>query len=255
MQRRRLLAVLVLALAGTGCGYRPWVLVPALSGTERVSGQLRVERGLPDTTRTLLLQALVVAPSRLARYFGDVRSKPLVVACCTEAKARSLGLRGRAIAVTVRGPAILLGPHGLAAEEILHEWSHAELDARLPRAVVRRLPRWFDEGLARVISDDPRYSEAVWRRNDSLRVDVPHVNELYTPRQWADATEHYRHARSDTSSTTGRAVVGAVAAHEVRGWLARAGPDGLPRFIAALNAGEAFGPAYLRIGGPAPEEP
>jgi hypothetical protein len=255
MQRRWLLAALALALVGTGCGYRPWVLVPALSGTEPVSDQLRVERGLPDATRALLLRALAVAPSRLARYFGDVRSKPLVVACRTEARARSLGLRGRAIAVTVRGPAILLGPHGLAAEEVLHEWSHAELDARLPRAVVRRLPRWFDEGLARVVSDDPRCSEVVWHRNDSLRVDVPHLNELDTPRQWDGAMRQYRHERSDTSSTTGRAVVGTVAAHEVRGWLARAGRDGLPRLLAALNAGEPFGPAYLRIGGPAPAEP
>jgi hypothetical protein len=235
-----------------GCGVRPWALAPALSGAERVSEQLWVEHGMPAMTRIALSQAIVVARKRLAGTFGTVRSSPPVVACCTDAKARSLGLRERAVAQTVRGPAILLGPRGLTAEEVLHEWTHAELDARLPRAVVRRLPRWFDEGLARVVSDDARYSEENWGRIESRGVETPHINELYTPQQWDEAMRRYRHERSDTTSV--RSVVGTVAAHEVRGWLARAGRDGLPRLIEALNAGEAFAPAYRRIGGPAPGE-
>jgi hypothetical protein len=256
MRRTRFVAMVVLlAAAGSfaSCGYRPWVLVLALSGTERVSDQLWVEHGMPVTARAALLQAIAVARSRLARTFGTVCSSPRVVACCTEGKARSLGLRGRALALTVRGPAILLGPGGLAVEEVLHEWTHAELDARLPRAVVHRLPRWFDEGLARVVSDDPHYSEGNWRRIESRGTETPHLNELCTFQQWDEAMRRYRRERSDTTSVRG--VVGTVAAHEVRGWLARAGRDGLPRLIAALNAGEAFGPAYLRIGGSAPEGP
>ena len=66
--------------------------------------------------------------------------------------------------------------------------------------------------------------------------------------------QRYRRERSDRSATKGRALVGTVAAHEVRGWLARGGPNALPRLIQALNAGEAFGPAYKRLGGPAPAE-
>jgi hypothetical protein len=256
MRGLRFVAVAVLLGAAglcAGCGYRPWALVPALSGTERVSEQLWVEHGMPATTRTALSQAIVVARRRLADTFGTVRSSPPVVACCTDARARSLGLRERAVAQTVRGPAILLGPRGLTAGEVLHEWTHAELDARLPRAVVRRLPRWFDEGLARVVSDDPRYSEENWRRIGSRGVETPHLNELDSFQQWDEAMRRYHHERSDTTSVRG--VVGTVAAHEVRGWLARAGRNGLPRLIEALNAGEAFGPAYRRLGGPAPEGP
>lgn len=249
------LAVLSLAVLLTGCSRvgNLRVLVPALSGMERVSASLWVEPGMPAATRTDLEQGIVVARQRLDRFYGSVESSPWVIACTTEAKSRSLGLYGRSLAHTVGGRAILLGPHGLTTPVLLHEWAHAELDARLSRGLLRRVPRWFDEGLACVISDEPRYSEARWQEIERRGLPTPRLYELVTFGQMSEAARQYRDARPDSAGNMH--VVYSTAAHEVRGWLARAGGQGLHRLIEALNAGEPFGPAYARIGGPAPEEP
>jgi hypothetical protein len=249
--------LLVIALAGwvAGCGGSLDVRLrfPALSGMDRVSASLWVEPGMPAAMRADLAQEIVVARARIDRFYGLAQSSPTVFACVTQAKARALGLRGRNRAHTVAGRMIVLGPRGLVTPVLVHEWAHAELDARLAPGVLHRVPRWFDEGLSSVVGDEPWHSEANWQEIVRRGLPVPHMNELYTFRQMSDAVREYGDSRSD--STGNMHVVYSAAAHEVRGWLARAGRDGLPRLISGLNGGEAFGPAYLRIGGPAPEEP
>ena len=258
MRRPRAVATLaILALAGllTGCSRlgNLRVLVPALSGMERAGAGLWVEPGMPAATRADLQREMIVTRDRLGRFYGSVESSPWVLACATKEQARALGLPGGNRAHTVGGRAILLGPRGLATPVLAHEWAHAELYARLNRGVLRRVPRWFDEGLASVISEEPWHSEAHWQEIQRRGLPTPHLNELYTFRQVTDAVRAYGDTRPDSAGNMH--VVYSTAAHEMRGWLARAGREGLPRLIAALNAGEAFGPAYLRLGGPAPEEP
>ena len=248
-------ALLAVAGLSAGCGKSAEVrlLIPALSGMEREGPSLWVEPGTPAAVRAGLRQEMAAARDRVGRFYGSVQSSPRVFACVTQARARSLGLPNHNRAHTVGGRTIVLGPHGLVTPILTHEWAHAELDARLSPGVLRRLPRWFDEGLASVIGDEPWYSEAHWQEIVRRALPVPHLNELYTFRQMADAVRDYGDTRPDSAGN--QHVVYSAAAHEVRGWLARAGRGGLHRLIAALNAGEAFAPAYLRIGGPAPEEP
>ena len=58
-----------------------------------------------------------------------------------------------------------------------------------------------------------------------MRVDsLPHVNRVY-----------------------------ATVAHEVLGWLRRAGPLAPVRLVDAMDSGESFGAAYMRLGGEASE--
>ena len=250
-----LLALLAAAALSAGCGPAAVVrrLVPALSGMEREGPSLWVEPGMALALRAELQQDMVLARDRVGRCYGSVESSPRVFACFSPARARSLGLRARNRGVTLGGRTIVLGPHGLVTPILTHEWAHAESSARLGRGVMRRVPRWFDEGLASVVADEPWHSEAHWREIERRGMSVPHMNELYTYRQLLDALRDYGDTRSDSAGN--QHVVYSAAAHEVRGWLARAGRDGLPRLITALRAGESFGPAYLRIGGPAPEEP
>jgi hypothetical protein len=110
--------------------------------------------------------------------------------------------------------AFLLGPRGLAAPILTHEWAHAELDARLGR----RLP-------------------------------TPSLNEMMTFPQMLEAGRRYGDTRRD--STLNHHVVYTTAAHELRGWLARTGHGGVLQLIPAMNAGEPFGSTYVRLGGEA----
>lgn len=249
----------VLALAGplTGCGRigNLRVLVPSLSGMERVSADLWVEPGMPAATRADLQRDFLFARRRIELFYGPPHSSPWVLACCTAARARSLGLHG-ASAHTVGGKAILLGPHALTAPVLTHEWAHAELYWRLRArglSLLRGVPRWFDEGLACVIGDEAKYSEAHWQQIERRQLPTPHLNELITLRQMSEAVAQYGDTRPDSAGNMH--VVYTTAAHEVRGWLARAGRGGVLALVEAMNAGEPFGRAYLQLGGESDERP
>ncbi|MGI3899256.1 MAG: hypothetical protein ACRYGP_00060 [Janthinobacterium lividum] len=58
--------------------------------------------------------------------------------------------------------ALFLSPRGTDVAIAAHELAHIELHSRigLARTVLKAVPQWFDEGLAVVVSDDPRYLAA-----------------------------------------------------------------------------------------------
>lgn len=212
-----------------------------------MSAVLWVEPGMSAATRAALRDDLLLARRRIEAYYGPLRSRPQVVACVTEARARAFGLRG-ARAHTVAGRAILLGPRGLTAPILTHEWAHAELYARLGRhglIGIAGVPRWFDEGLACAISEEPTHSEANWQEIQRHRLPTASLNEMVTPRQVLEVVARYGDTRPDSS--TNLHVVYTTAAHEVRGWLVRTGRGGVLRLVSAMNAGEPFGSAYLRL--------
>jgi hypothetical protein len=248
---RALAAMLVLAMLLTGCGrFRNLRLsMPGFFGMQRASANLWVEPGMPAATRADLQYAFLLARRRIEAFYGPLRSSPQVVACITEARARAFGLRG-ARAHTVAGRTILLGPRGLAAPILTHEWAHAELYARLGRrglTGIAGVPRWFDEGLACVISEEPAHSEANWQEIQRRRLPTPSLNEMRTFPQMLEAARRYGDIRRD--STMSHHVVYTTAAHEVRGWLASAGRGGVLQLISAMNAGEPFASTYGRLGG------
>ncbi|TQM14940.1 hypothetical protein [Pseudonocardia kunmingensis] len=99
----------------------------------------------------VLLVAVVLGV--VAEFFGGLRSDPAFLACLTDACYTRIGGGGeRGIAVLNR--TVMLSPRGIDPVIAAHELTHVELHARLGTASV---PQWFDEGLAVLVSDDPRY--------------------------------------------------------------------------------------------------
>lgn len=81
-------------------------------------------------------------------------SSPKVLACVTDACYRRIGGGGER-GVAVMNQAVMLSPRGIDPVIASHEMSHVELHAR-----GGKVPQWFDEGLAVVVSDDRRYLAA-----------------------------------------------------------------------------------------------
>lgn len=218
-------------------------LSPEDAGMENVSGEIWVEPAMSRSQRETLLEATRTARMQLERAYGPLRTRPRLIACVTETCYKGFGQQ-RTRAVSFGDSAILLSPRGLTAGFIAHEWSHAELYARLggaTGALCRDMPRWFDEGLAVVLSEDPDYGESAYQRATNLGLPMPGADELRTRAQWQVAVGKYGDAlRGGEPGATHPPVTYAAAGHWVREWYACAGPGGLAHLIAAVAAGAPF---------------
>jgi hypothetical protein len=133
------------AVAATAC--------PGCYGLERLRPGLHVEPGLDEERRRQVSDAVAEGTRRVAGFFGDLRSDPQFLACVSDGCYERVGGGGeRGVAVLNR--AVMLSPRGIDPVIAAHELTHVELHARLDGAAV---PQWFDEGLAVLVADDPRY--------------------------------------------------------------------------------------------------
>jgi hypothetical protein len=164
--------------------------------------------------------------------YGNVISNPIVNACITERCYQSFG--GEHSIAKIYGSRILLSPRGLDWHFLAHEWSHDEIRERLTFSAWRRLPQWFDDGLAVAISEAPEHSEAHWLWLVQSNLQRPTREELHalnSQRQWSDAVDRFgeiaHNAQRKIQGLPEIRPVYAAAGHEVRSWLAAAGTLGL----------------------------
>ncbi|GAA2608007.1 hypothetical protein [Paractinoplanes durhamensis] len=95
------------------------------------------------------------ADRRIAAFYGARLSEPRVLICSTASCYDRLGgggEKGRAL----RNWSLMLSPAGINPTIATHELSHVEFHERLGSAS-GKVPQWFDEGLAVLVSDDARY--------------------------------------------------------------------------------------------------
>lgn len=100
-------------------------------------------------------QMIEAANRRVAAFYGSQTTHPRMLICSTDACYRRIGggtEKGRAL----RADALLLAPAGANETIAAHELSHVEFHQRLGPAR-DRVPPWFNEGLAVLVSEDARY--------------------------------------------------------------------------------------------------
>lgn len=131
---------------------------PSCYGLQRVTGGLFVDPTMSVEDRTKLQEIIARAAVQVASFYGSFDKQPILLACATEECDRRLGGKG-AKANTFGTTFIRISPRGLDQTILAHEFSHAELHARIGlfRLLTRAIPAWFDEGLAVIVSDDARY--------------------------------------------------------------------------------------------------
>ena len=242
-----LVALIAVALSGCGALHGARMAIPGLSGLDEVHPRLYVESSMSSAQRQAVQREIELGRAAVEAFWGGITTAPYFVACVTtdcDVRFGSYGQRAAAYGDI----AIRLSPRGMTASLIAHEWSHAELYRRSGGLWhARRIPRWFDEGVAVVVANEPRHSEANWAEIRRLNLPTPALVTLVTFGDWGAAMRAFGETAGDVPGN--RHVVYTVAGHAVRTFLACAGPEGIVAILDAVRAGSAFDEAYARVEG------
>lgn len=225
-----------------------YLLSPDSLGLERVEPHVYANADMSAEERERLANLVATARERLTDFYGGVVSEPDILACSTDECFVGLGGTSQR-GLSLGKSKILVSPRGLSASIVAHEWSHAELRARMRARMdgvfgVPSMPTWFDEGLAVAVSEEPAHSEAVWDEVVAADMPRPGLAELESLDDWNKAAREYGDVDFSKGVPGRLCVVYATAGHAVRQWRARVGKDGLLELIDRVRSGERFEAVY-----------
>ncbi len=193
-------------------------ICPACFGLEKIAPQVYLDKDSPVSPEAVL-RTIDIAREQAVRYFGTFDEHPRLLICTTEACDKRLGGNG-AKAVAYGSVFIRVSPEGMNSVILAHEFSHIALHSRADPSKLP--PAWFNEGLAVIVADDPRYLETCSGDVGLLPI---------SPREWN------RRAGEEHSTLYHQAACA------VQGWLdTHGGKDGVLALLRGdLSREEAFG--------------
>ncbi len=197
---------------------------PQCYGLREIGDRVYVDAAFTERDERRLLDAIRIGRQRAAAFFGEVKGRPRIAACKSQACLDIFG-GGGAKAVAYGWHAIRMSPTGLNATIASHELIHIELHWRLGAVGLwgPSIPAWFDEGLAVILSEDTRFRRRVAEQH------VRAVMQVKTFRDWSRFTK----------DVGWRTSYGA-AATAVRRLDRKLGRSGLKRFIDRVLQGADF---------------
>lgn len=214
-------------------GYR--ISVPLRVSFEKVSDNIYVNKSnaVPgDDIAALINEAI----ARDTDFFGSLvcRDHTVIIICDDEKLLAKLGgdHDTQAVLFPVKKSYVSVSNEYLNVDVLAHELTHAELRERLSVKALRRIPTWFDEGIA--LQNDYR--------------------EQYSPERWAEQTENGKHIVAHEDMDTGAEFYSGTkedrrfrylnAKHDVAEWMETHGFQGFMDLIDRLNGGEDFSTVY-----------
>jgi hypothetical protein len=137
-------------------------LCPTCAGFHQIAPRVYADDGASELPIIAALKAFSDAEEMLQRAYPGRASDPIWLLCLSG----DCGVKTppRPLAMAYLDLFVFVYPEGVTATILAHELAHAELHARLGtahRLVSNPVPTWFDEGLAVLVSQDPRYLEVV----------------------------------------------------------------------------------------------
>ncbi len=208
---------------------------------QEIAPNVYVDNDMNKTEQQRVVKIIPEAKKYVIDVWGKLESQPTIYACSTSECSKSLGIGARAHQILNH---LVLSPRGLTKELISHEWSHAELYKRVDGFFKwRKIPSWFDEGVAVLVSHEPRHDERAWEKIKNDNLPYPSLDELTTLKQWNQATRKYN-KNIDSNNIV---VAYAVAGHEVSQWYKKVGITGLNELIQKIKNGSLFEIVYLRL--------
>jgi len=220
-----LLVVTGIGLAHPVALRRGWLRV---TDYRAVAPDVVVPRDLSSSAAVHLQGLLDAARQRAEAWWGRLEARPTVWYADTTERKRALGFPNPYVSVPPedRGGVLFVGPKGGEVDLLAHGLGHAEMLARFG-ALWRRLPAWFDEGVAAQVDHRPFLVAAPPPSRP------PRVEDLR-----ALATRAaFRGPEGEAALTEARAAVSA--------WLAAAGgPAAVERLRRAMEDGASFEAAW-----------
>jgi hypothetical protein len=227
-----LAALVVIGAAGAAFAYPAVAAIacPQCYGFESLEPGVFVDRSMSAAQRGQTEAFIDSARDRVRTFYGALSRSPRILICSTEACYQRIG-GGISHGMAMLDIALFLSPRGANTVIAAHELSHIELHSRLGRLKTYRrdIPQWFDEGVAVVVSDDPRYlakEGAADRCLASPDGDLPTQRAAWVER----ASDGNLYAK---------------AACRVSRWMAaKGGPGAVTRLVGAVANGTDFNTAY-----------
>ena len=210
---------------------------PQAAGMESDGGNVFFDPDLSPELRNQIPALVDRARARVAGFYGALEAKPNLVFCATTDCFRRFG--GVGLGFT-DGTHIVISPRGACEAIVSHELAHVELASRLGgfARTLEKVPQWFDEGQAVMVSGAEEFSEDAWLAATRDGRDAPDLASLESVREWNRLTGYRGEYMQHTYGTAKREVVR---------WFAKSGSAGFAELVAALAGEEAFYSAYRRI--------
>ena len=221
----RLLFALFIMLTLSACSTirSTKLLAPGWFGFTQISHNVYVDDEMPEDQQQDILKTLSFAKKRVSTFFDGLQGSPKVFACSTEECFISHGgisAKGKAYGSSM----LLLSPRGLNVVIMAHELSHIELSYRIGTIrTARTIPAWFNEGLAVLVSEDPRYTEQAWLEATDYGRKAPDLDDIGGMLGQGSWLLSYGTARRKVDS-----------------WYRQAGHTGLKRLIQEIKDGNDF---------------
>lgn len=230
--RRALLAIL--ALSCTASAYvlysEPHLrayLCPACSGFDEVAPRIYADSRASAAQIATALHSFATAEALVQQAYPDRAADPIWLMCLSGACGLDTVPRPRAI--TYMDRFVFVYPEGATPTIVAHELAHTELHARLGtsrRLLSQPVPTWFDEGLAVLLSQDPRYL-------DITNGEVTGCKTGNWPEPPADQRTFRRRAASEA------VALYTASACLVIGWLAdKGGVTAIPALLRDIRSGD-----------------
>jgi hypothetical protein len=233
--------ILIILLFFTGCSTlnkAKIVLPPSWINMKEIAPDVYVNIDMNTTQQQKLLIQISQAKQFVKDIWGEVISKPIIYACSTNECTKSLGIGASAHQVLNH---IVLSPKALKKELISHEWSHAELYKRVEGFWNwKKIPTWFDEGVAVLVSHEIRHDERAWEKIINRNIKHPSTHELITMKQWHQATKKYNKDIDGNEIVVSYATAG----HIVKKWYDKVGSNGLIYLINEVKNSASFDKIY-----------
>ena len=235
-----LLAVLLLLIAAavwffqfTHSGYK--MTVPFRPSFEEIEDNVYINKGYAGSEEEVLEQILL-AKGRGTAFFGELQGtdETVFIICDDKKLLKKLGSEKdtSTLLFPVRRHYICISDEYLNQDIVSHELTHAELHSRLNDNALRKLPTWFDEGIATQNDYREQYSAEEWEKQTDHGANVLAPEDMDTPEEFYAGTAEDRRFRYLNAK------------HLVSEWMAAHGQEGLIALIGALNSGTDFETAF-----------
>ena len=215
-------------------GYR--MSVSHRASFEKISDNVYVNRNYAGS-RDEIIYLIDEAKLRAADFYGSLTCpNHTVIIICDDEKllAKLVGDHDthHITLFPVKRSYVSVSTEYLTVDVLAHELTHAELYERLSGKAFRRVPTWFNEGIALQNDYREQYGPEAWaEQTDNGKSIVAH-EDMDTAAEFYSGTKEDRRFRYLNAK------------HDVVEWLEKHGLQGFMALIDRLNGGEDFSAAY-----------